>query len=408
MATAAKRLSPVESLQCERAFVMQANAECPWASEMVLNPAVIEDPTSKRLHMLFRATGPFSDLQHAGQPAPYPISLGYAYSDNGGETWTIDFSKPCLFPALSQSLDGMYTTNVRGERVVNYANGCIEDPRLFMLEGECYMTVACRMFAPGPYWIKDDPMQCAPSWAAAAGHPFGRAASENVTVSVLYKVDLSSLSAGNYDRAFQYVCNLTDPEIGENRDVIVFPEKLTILGRDRYVALHRPWEIGRYPSLKGEQKPSIVMCYSDTIEGLAYDKASQEVLARPLFTWEGNRIGASGPLVKISDTEWLLSYHAKQDAAVGYTQSFMILEVRDGSMPKVIHRCSERVMFPVEDWEMPGRFKTPVIFITGMVVVKDRLLIAYGAADERVGIAWFSLSNVLDYTRQFNAVGERA
>jgi predicted GH43/DUF377 family glycosyl hydrolase len=86
----------------------------------------------------------------------------------------------------------------------------------------------------------------------------------------------------------------------------------------------------------------------------------------------------------------------------------MILEVRDGSMPKVIHRCSERVMFPVEDWEMPGRFKTPVIFITGMVAVNDRLLIAYGAADERVGIAWFSLSNVLDYIRQFNAVGERA
>jgi predicted GH43/DUF377 family glycosyl hydrolase len=408
MAIAAQPLSSGENIECKRVFVMRANPDCPWASEMVLNPAVIEDPKSKRLHMLFRATGPFSNLQHAGQPAPYPISLGYAYSDDVGETWTIDFSKPCLFPALSQNLDEIYINSSQGKKVVNHANGCIEDPRLFFLDDECYMTVACRMFAPGPYWIKDDPIQCAPSWALTSEHPFGRAASENVTVTVLYKVDLASLSSGDYEGAFKYVCNLTDPFIGENRDVIVFPEKLSINGRKCYVALHRPWEISRYENLASEKKPSIVMCYSDTLEGLAYETASQEVLARPLFEWEGNRIGASGPLVKISDTEWLLSYHGKQDATVGYTQSFMILETRDGSMPQVIHRCSERVMFPVEDWEMPGRFKTPVIFITGMVTVKDRLLIAYGAADERVGIAWFSLSNVISFTRQFNAVGERA
>lgn len=408
MAEAVEQLRSMESLECTRKFVTGAKADCAWASEMVLNPAVIVDPVSNRLHMLFRATGPFANLQKEGQPAPYPISLGYAFSDDSGETWTVDFDRPCLFPALSQTLGDMYVNNDHGERVINYANGCIEDPRLFFLGDQCYLTVACRMFAPGPYWIKDDPMQCAPDWAKSSESPFGRAASENVTVSVLYRVNLAKLSAGDYDTAFQYVCNLTDPEVGENRDVIVFPEKLQIDGRERYVALHRPWQIARYSNLSSEKKPSIVMCCSETLEGLAYETASQEVLARPLFDWEGDRIGASGPLVKISDTEWLLSYHGKQNASVGYTQSFIILEVKDGNMPKVIHRCSERVMFPVEDWEMPGRFKTPVVFITGMVVVKDRLLVAYGAADERVGVAWFSLSNVLTYTRQFNALGERA
>lgn len=65
-------------------------------------------------------------------------------------------------------------------------------------------------------------------------------------------------------------------------------------------------------------------------------------------------------------------------------------------------------MFPVDDWEMPGRFETPVLFITGLAWVKDRLLATYGITDERVGTAWFSLSNCVTHTRQHNAVGERA
>ena len=34
--------------------------------------------------------------------------------------------------------------NGKGEKVPNYTNGCIEDPRLFWVEGECYCTAACR------------------------------------------------------------------------------------------------------------------------------------------------------------------------------------------------------------------------------------------------------------------------
>ncbi|WP_235548880.1 hypothetical protein [Paenibacillus sp. Soil522] len=34
--------------------------DCEWASKMVLNPAIVKDPASDRLHMLFRATGPWS------------------------------------------------------------------------------------------------------------------------------------------------------------------------------------------------------------------------------------------------------------------------------------------------------------------------------------------------------------
>ena len=54
-----------------------------WASEMVLNPAIIEDPKTKRIHMIFRATGPSEKDGLEGESIPYPIYLGYAYSDDG-------------------------------------------------------------------------------------------------------------------------------------------------------------------------------------------------------------------------------------------------------------------------------------------------------------------------------------
>ena len=39
-----------------------------WASEMVLNPAIIEDPETKRIHMIFRATGPYPQARIEESP----------------------------------------------------------------------------------------------------------------------------------------------------------------------------------------------------------------------------------------------------------------------------------------------------------------------------------------------------
>ena len=136
-----------------RKLVLEPQKGSPWAEEMVLNPAVVEDPKTGRIHMMFRATGPWPSRQIPGRPMPYPIFLGYAYSDDNGTSWTPDFSRPALAPALNYEINDIYIRNCDGEKVVNHANGCIEDPRLFFLEGQCYVIVACRMMPPGPYWI---------------------------------------------------------------------------------------------------------------------------------------------------------------------------------------------------------------------------------------------------------------
>ncbi len=389
-----------------RTLVLEPQKGSPWADEMVLNPAIIQDPQSHRIHMLFRATGPWPQKQIPGHPLPYPIFLGYAFSEDGGKTWEADFSRPALAPALQYEYEDIYVNNGDHEKVVNYSNGCIEDPRLFFLEGECFVIVACRLMPPGPYWIHDEPSQCAPLWIKTEENPFGKAASENVTVNVLYKVDLALLSQKKYEEAFEYVIHLTDPEMGEDRDVVLFPEKLMINGKRKYVCLHRPFVPKNYPGIN-ESLPSIFICSADNIKDLWNETATQTVLASPLFNWEGDRIGASTTPLRISDKEWLLCYHGKQDAVVGYTQSFMILEEKEDSFPVIKHRCSDRLMFAKEPWELPNRFKTPCVFITGLIKLGAELLISYGAADEKAGIARIPLDPLISFLRTFDAQGRK-
>ena len=383
--------------------MLEPQKDSAWADEMVLNPGIIQDPDSGRIHMLFRATGPWPQKQIPGRPLPYPIFLGYAYSEDAGRNWKADFFRPALAPSLNYEIKDIYIQNADGETVVNHANGCIEDPRLFFLEGACYLIAACRLMPPGPYWLHDEPAQCAPTWIKTAENPFGLAAADNVTVNVLFRVDLPRLGKKDYGKAFTYICHLTDPQLGEDRDVVLFPEKLVIDGRRQYVCLHRPFHPGGYPGVSADLPPSMFICAADRLQSLWNETKTQTVLAAPMFLWERNRLGASTPPLRVSEKEWLLCYHGKQDAKVGYTQSFMILEEQAQGFPCIIHRCSERVMFAQEPWEMPNKFETPCVFITGLIRMGNELLVSYGAADERAGVARIQFQPLLDFVRTFDA-----
>ena len=103
--------------------------------------------------------------------------------------------------------------------------------------------------------------------------------------------------------------------------------------------------------------------------------------------------------------EWLLCYHGKENSEAGYGQSLMILEQPPDSLPVVKHRCSTPLLVPEEDWEMPGNLSVPVIFVTGMIPLGDQLLLSYGAADERIGIALMDFAHLVEYVRRFDADG---
>jgi predicted GH43/DUF377 family glycosyl hydrolase len=385
---------------------------CSWADTMILNPAIVKDPQSSALHMLFRATGPWAHKKLNGSKYdPYPIFLGYARSEDMGKTWQADFSRPALAPALEYDEDKIYVTDDEGRRVINYANGCVEDPRIFEVEGKLYVSVACRMFPPGPYWEDMvDPKGThtnKPSWAKTLNNSIGAIACTNDTVSVLYRLNLDMLKNRQYEKAFTYVCNLTNGNVDDNRDVFLFPERMLIGGKMQYVLLHRPHNPENFKAGKGATRSSIMMAAAERIKDLATDKAVHQLVAVPRFDWEEERIGASWPPIKINDEEWLLAYHGKKYPGPGYTQSFMILRNQPNDFPKIIHRCSERLMYARQPWELPNKFECPCLFSTGGIVVDGTLIVSYGAADEKVGVSWVNFNELVDYIRNFDAEGRR-
>ena len=219
--------------------VLEPKEGCAWADTMVLNPALVLDEDGKTIHMLFRATGPWPSANLKGKSDPYPIFLGYAKSTDMGESFEADFERPALAPKLAYDEQDMYVINDKGEKVINYANGCIEDPRLFYIGAQLYLTVACRLFPPGPYWEGDKRKDNLPDWVMDPDSPVGVLARRNDTVTVLYKVDLKKLKEGSYEEAFSYVGPLTDGNLSDNRDVFFFPKRMNIGGAEKLVMLHR-------------------------------------------------------------------------------------------------------------------------------------------------------------------------
>ena len=387
--------------------VLEPKEGCAWADTMVLNPALVLDEDGKTIHMLFRATGPWPSANLKGKSDPYPIFLGYAKSTDMGESFTADFERPALAPKLAYDEQDMYVINDKGEKVINYANGCIEDPRLFYIGAQLYLTVACRLFPPGPYWEGDKRKDNLPDWVMDPDSPVGVLARRNDTVTVLYKVNLNKLKKGKYEEAFSYVGPLTDGNLSDNRDVFFFPKRMSIGGTKKLLMLHRPERSYEFPTGEGVETPAIFLAAADEFEDFVTADATHKLLAKSEFDWERERVGASFPPLDLGDGEWLVSYHGKELPNYGYTQSFMILKERDGDFPEIKHRMSERLIYARQKWELPDKFPCPCIFTTGAVTIGDELIMGYGAADQKIGIAKVNLKDLVDYVRGFDEDGNR-
>ncbi len=398
--------APVPDLRRRAAPILVPHPGSPWASKMVLNPAIHRRVGENRIHMLFRATGPGRPFAGRELPLPYPISLGYAWSDDEGETWTADFEQPALHPRLASTPDGIHITLPDGTTGIDHANGCIEDPRLFEIDGTVYLSAACRVFPPGPYWEKDDPLQCIPDWARQPDAPGGRAVRENLTVTALWRVDLDALASGVRAPAFTYLGPITDPERSDNRDAFLFPERLRIHGESALVMVHRPRNPCLYePAL--EDKPTMFLATARTADELATRPLVDVPLAIPLLDWEANRIGASSPPIRIDATRWLLPYHGKQDDVHGYTQSFMILEETPDDLPVLKHRAATRMFRAENAWELVGDFTIPCVFTCGAIRVGEDLLMTYGAADTVCGVARMNFDAIIRHVEGFDPEGSR-
>jgi len=392
----------VENIVLKRKLILSPQKNCPWASEMVLNPAIIEDPKSGRIHMLARVSGPYEQKKLESKPLPYPIFMAYGYSDDGGESFSFDFERPALAPLLEYDKEKITVKNGRGENEPAYHNGCLEDPRLFFIEGECYLTLACRMFPPGPYWIHDDPQQCMPDWALHSDAPY--VSKENATVTVLYKVDLDLLGKRDYDNAFTFITHLTDPKRGQDRDVIIMPERKMIDGKLQYVMIHRPVTPDKYEEFD-ITSPSIMLSAAPDFYSFAEGATKRRIIYSPSLEWQGERVGASTPLIDMGNGEWLLAFHGKKNDETGYAQSFMILKEQENDFPIITHLYPKPWVVNEADFEKPAKFGIPCVFFTGMIKQGDKLLVSYGAADEFCAVMQLDYNKAIEVLRKYEYKG---
>ena len=163
-----------------------------------------------------------------------------------------------------------------------------------------------------------------------------------------------------------------------NKDCAIFEEKINGL----YYALHRPSSVdigGNYIWLA--QSP----------DGIHWGN-HQCIIKTRAAAWDSARVGAGAAPIKTTQG-WLEIYHGA-NAAHQYCLGAFLMDINDPS--KVIARTEEPIMVPAATYETCGFFGN-VVFTNGHIVEPDgdTITVYYGAADEFVCAAHFSLKEIL-------------
>lgn len=161
-----------------------------------------------------------------------------------------------------------------------------------------------------------------------------------------------------------------------NKDCAIFEELIN----GRYYALHRPSS----PQIGGN-----FIWLAESPDGLHWGN-HKFLLGTRAGLWDSARVGAGAAPIK-TDKGWLEIYHGA-NAQHQYCLGAFLMDLEDPS--KVLARTIYPIMVPTESYELSGFFGY-VVFTNGHVVDSDTLTVYYGAADEFVCGAQFSISEIL-------------
>ncbi len=196
--------------------------------------------------------------------------------------------------------------------MVGFPFGSVQDPRVVKIEDTYYMTFAFRRFA----WSIFPTGLGVPEASQSAFPGFDPAADKNQTRSGI---------AVSKDRVHWEFFGWATPETLDDRDVILFPEKIG----GRFALLRRPIGFVDTDTGHGEEHPSIRISYSTDLRTWT----EPETILRPEFAWEDNRIGGSAPPVR-TPQGWLVLYHGVENVfpptrRVIYRLGAAILDLHD-------------------------------------------------------------------------------
>jgi predicted GH43/DUF377 family glycosyl hydrolase len=162
-----------------------------------------------------------------------------------------------------------------------------------------------------------------------------------------------------------------------NKDCAIFEEKIN----GKYYCLHRP---------SSKEIGGNYIWLAESSDGRQWGNHQCLIKTRP-GGWESSRIGAGAAPIR-TEKGWLEIYHGA-NAEQQYSLGAFLMDIDDPS--KVISRTLGPIMVPTEAYELSGFFGH-VVFTNGHVVDGDRLTLYYGAADEFVCGAHFSIQAILD------------
>ena len=127
---------------------------------------------------------------------------------------------------------------------------------------------------------------------------------------------------------------------------------------------------------------------AESPDGIHWGKHQCLLKTRKGF-WDSARVGAGAAPIK-TEKGWLEIYHGANEKHQ-YCLGAFLMDINDPSM--VLGRTIDPIMVPTEKYELSGFFGF-VVFTNGHVV-NGELNIYYGAADEFVCGAKFSISEIL-------------
>jgi len=162
-----------------------------------------------------------------------------------------------------------------------------------------------------------------------------------------------------------------------NKDCAIFGEKIN----GKYYALHRPSS----PQLGGNY-----IWIAESPDLIHWGSHQCLVTTRPGM-WDSARVGSGAAPIK-TEKGWLEIYHGA-DKANRYCLGTLLLDLNDPT--KVIARSEEPIMEPTATYEQVGFFGN-VIFTNGHYVKGDMLHLYYGASDEVICGANFSIKEILN------------
>lgn len=163
----------------------------------------------------------------------------------------------------------------------------------------------------------------------------------------------------------------------ENKDVIIFPEKIN----NKYYAINRP-------TPKSTGNLDMWLAESDN---LIHWGNFKHILGIRENMWDNERIGGGAVPIK-TEKGWLELYHGASKEQ-RYCIGALLLDLDDPS--KVIARCSEPILEPEAPYEVEGFFKN-VVFTCGALVDDDIIKLYYGVADTSMAYAELSINDILN------------